>query len=373
MLNKAMNAVVTHGVTVNDDLLPPELLADLQEYFERHVTWTFGSQSDRSEMQFGHWNHDFVHALPSSQKNYEQALFELEHGSVLVRLWLLLKDTLLKGHQLVRFYANAHTYGVEGYPHIDNRTDNNYSTVLYLNPEWDIEWAGETVVANEFKDITHAVLPKPGRAITFNARLWHASRSVSRRCPALRVCLVIKTRLQSDDENMCFKDHISFLSQTGAADQAHSGRSSLLDHLLGTANILRKIGAAEEVQLAGMYHSIYSTRSFRHVTIPMEDKDQVVSRIGLSAERLVRAFSVLPRPSLLNEALVEKGEHWLEYVWPLVADYPELQDLEKNDLPGIMQLEFANLVEQKALDLYPVIGRYAIKMRWLSENGYLAG
>ncbi|RON72528.1 DUF6817 domain-containing protein [Pseudomonas fluorescens] len=372
MLNDALRPIDSVGIAVNDGLLSADMLLELQDYFEKSVSWTFGSQSDRGEMQFGHWNYDFVNALPNSQKNYEQVLFELPEAGVLTRVWLTLKETLLKGHQLVRLYANAHTYGVEGYPHIDNRTDNNYSTVLYLNPQWDIEWAGETIIANEFKDVTHAVLPKPGRAVTFNGRLWHASRSVSRRCPALRVCLVIKTRLPAACKIDDVDEHLAFLSRYGAADQAHSGRSTLRDHLLGTAKILNKLGASHSVQMAGMYHSVYSTQSFRHVTIPDESRDEVVKMIGRAAERLVRAFSVLPRPQMLSQALIEKGEDWIDYVWLLLADFPELKDLQKADVSGLMQLEFANLVEQKGLHLYPAIGKYASKCGWLSSNGYLA-
>lgn len=371
MLSNYFNPINTHGTAVNDEILSSELFSELQSFFEKEVTWTFGSQSDRSEMQYSHWNYDFINALPDSQTNYEDALFDLGAEHILTKVWLLLKDTLLKEHQLVRLYANAHTYGVEGYPHIDNRTDDNYSTILYLNPEWDIEWAGETIIANEFKDVIHAVLPKPGRAVTLNGRLWHASRSVSRRCPALRVCLVIKTRLKTISEDETFSDHISFLSQYGADTQAHSGRSSLLDHLMGTMAILRKTGASEHLQLAGLYHSVYSTVSFTKVTIPLDEKSKVIDMIGEKSERLIRAFSVLKRPKLLNQALLSHGDAWLQHLWIELEVHPLLGDLEKNDLEDLLHIEFANLVEQKSLHLYPEIGKYAIKQEWLNENGFL--
>lgn len=371
MLTNDFNYINENGIAVNDKILSPDLFNDLQIFFEKNVSWTFGSQSDRKEQQFSHWNHDFINALPSSQTNYEQVLYKQENVEVLVKIWLRLKETILKGHELVRLYANGHTYGVEGYPHIDNRSMNNYSTVLYLNPAWCLEWAGETIIANELQDVTHAVLPKPGRMITFNGRLWHSSRSVSRRCPALRVCLVIKTRVACSDEKQHFHEHLEFLSRHGTERQVHSGRSTLQDHLVGTATILRKTGANEIIQLAGLYHSIYSTRSFQHVTIPHEDKAKVVEMIGDKAERLVRAFSILPRPRLLNQSLIDNTDNWQEAIWDSLKEYPMLQDLRQEDLYGLMHLEFANLVEQKGLHLYPEIGKYAIEQGWLNKDGYM--
>ena len=108
-------------------------------------------------------------------------------------LWLKLKDDTLNGHSLVRCYANAHTFGVEGYPHTDSRLPGNYTTIVYINPIWKPEWAGETVFINDLGDITQAVLPKPGRMVVFDGRVMHAARGLSRVCPAMRATLMFKT------------------------------------------------------------------------------------------------------------------------------------------------------------------------------------
>lgn len=105
----------------------------------------------------------------------------------------------------MRCYANAHTFGVEGYPHVDSRKPGNYTTIFYINPVWKPEWAGETIFMNDLGDIAHAVLPKPGRMVLFDGRIIHAARAVTRICPAMRVTLMFKTRApgaESDAEQV---------------------------------------------------------------------------------------------------------------------------------------------------------------------------
>lgn len=94
----------------------------------------------------------------------------------------------------MRCYANAHTFGIEGYPHTDSRKPGNVTTIFYINPQWKPEWAGETVFINDLGDIAHAVLPRPGRAVVFDGTIVHSARAVTRLCPALRVTLMFKTR-----------------------------------------------------------------------------------------------------------------------------------------------------------------------------------
>lgn len=146
-----------------DDLLVGEQLNEIQLFFQNQVLWKFGWQSDRDRTPFGHWNHDFLKTRRTNQADYEHVLRDGADLAPLNDLWLRLKSEHLPEHTLVRCYANAHTFGVEGYPHSDSRKPGNHTVVIYLNPTWRADWAGETVFFNDAGDIFQAVLPKPGR------------------------------------------------------------------------------------------------------------------------------------------------------------------------------------------------------------------
>jgi hypothetical protein len=169
-------------------------LRDLQGFFERQVSWTFGWQSNRDKVPFGHWNHDFLGTSRTNQVNADHVLFEDPDLQPLRSIWQRLKQEVCPDHHLVRCYANAHTFGVEGFVHTDSRLPGNYTAIIYVNPAWQPEWAGETVFLNDEGDICKAVLPKPGRLVFFDGRVRHAARALSRVCPALRVTLMFKTK-----------------------------------------------------------------------------------------------------------------------------------------------------------------------------------
>jgi hypothetical protein len=176
-----------------DDYIEPELMKALQDYFQANVLWTYGWLSDKDKAPFSHWNHDFLKTKSTNQEDQQQILIDHQAHGPIRDLWLKLKADTLKDHGLVRCYANAHTFGIEGYPHTDSRTPGNYTTICYINPGWKPEWAGETVFFNDLGDIAHAILPKPARVITFDGRIIHTARGLSRICPAMCVTLMFKT------------------------------------------------------------------------------------------------------------------------------------------------------------------------------------
>lgn len=186
-----------------DDYLPTDQLSAVQDFFQTNVFWTYGWPSNKDKTPFGHWNHDFLQTHRTNQEDHEHLLLANPDLAPILALWLKLKEEHLRGHSLVRCYANAHTFGVEGYPHVDSRKPGNYTTIFYVNPMWKPEWAGETVFLNDMGDIANAVLPKPGRIVMFDGRVTHAARALSRICPAMRVTLMFKTRVpgaESDSE-----------------------------------------------------------------------------------------------------------------------------------------------------------------------------
>lgn len=94
--------------------------------------------------------------------------------------------------RVVRQYANGHTYGLGGQPHLDDVRPGSYTLLYYPNPEWKDGWEGETVFYDDDGEIALAVRPRPNRAVFFDSRILHAGRAPSRLCPALRVTVAYK-------------------------------------------------------------------------------------------------------------------------------------------------------------------------------------
>ena len=347
-------------IEIIDDFLSTEEQRHIHRYFEKNVAWYFGSQSDREAMPFGHWNFDFLQSDPRNEIDLESQLGLEPKFKLIANLWQRIKTELRPGHRLVRCYANAHTFGVEGYPHVDSRKPGHCTTLVYVNPLWAPEWAGETVFFNEAGDIIQSALPRPGRLALFDGRIIHAARAVTRRCPALRVSLIFKSQGEVAEKTSVDPEHKAFLLANGADEVEHSGYT-LMDHLEGVHRILTLAKCPEHVCAAGLYHSAYGTKVMHVVTIDHARRDEVKSRIGEPAERLAWAFCNLERPSLLESALATNELSFLKGWCP---------DNERDVFfKELVQIEIANLIEQKSLYRYPNLARFAVREKFLDAHG----
>jgi len=113
---------------------------------------------------------------------------------------------------------------------------------------------------------------------------------------------------------------IEFLLDNGAAENAHSGRD-LIDHLLGTAELLMQWECDKDLVLAGLCHSIYGTDSYHTVTIDPSKRDEVRALIGEKAEALAWEFGNRKNPR--------------------ITSFIENKELD------LVIIECANLIEQK--------------------------
>ena len=86
---------------------------------------------------------------------------------------------------------------------------------------------------------------------------------------------------------------IDFLKSTQTDTKSHSG-TTLIEHLKGVHDILKKGGAPQYLQDAGLFHSIYGTTVFKHEST--SNRDLVRELIGEQAEELVYEFSKLETP-----------------------------------------------------------------------------
>ncbi len=121
---------------------------------------------------------------------------DLEGIGAIDRAWAHLKPRCeaLAGHglQVVRQYANGHTYGLGGQIHTDDQRAHFYTLLFYPMLTWDPGWGGETVFHQPNGDILASLLPRPNRAAFFDSRIPHAGRASNRSFGGLRVTVAFK-------------------------------------------------------------------------------------------------------------------------------------------------------------------------------------
>jgi hypothetical protein len=98
---------------------------------------------------------------------------------------------------------------------------------------------------------------------------------------------------------------VDFLRAEGIEDIAHTGKT-YLGHLVNVHTLMRRQGCAEDVCVAGMFHSIYGTEKFQGFTLPLTRRDELRRLIGARAERLAYCNCAMDRASF-DEALASDG------------------------------------------------------------------
>lgn len=93
-----------------------------------------------------------------------------------------------------------------------------------------------------------------------------------------------------------FERQVEFLNSRGAAAQPHFS-SSLIQHLLGTREILLSWQASPVLYTAGLFHSVYGTESFQVSIVDLAERVLVREIVGAECEQIVYYFSVMTRDS----------------------------------------------------------------------------
>jgi SM-20-related protein len=180
---------------VYDELIDPDLLEPVETII-RNRGFRYGWHSSKNII-YSHWNMGFS-ATGNPSKNRKDIRSEVP--KVLLELWQSIQPIVCPNSPvLIRAYCNAYTYGNDGYVHKDSDFENDMTIIIYLNQQWQIDWAGETVLFDK-GEIIHAILPKYRRLIVFRSNLEHVGRSVSRVCPVLRGVLVFKSRPEETEK-----------------------------------------------------------------------------------------------------------------------------------------------------------------------------
>ena len=119
---------------------------------------------------------------------------------------------------------------------------------------------------------------------------------------------------------------IDFLKQLGS-DKVKHRNQSLLEHLIGVRDILKKWGAPEYVQDGGLFHSIYGTTFFHLQTTT--DRDAVRDLIGEKAEELAYWFCFLDPPRSQRISILENEQLKKDL---LLIDKANAEDMAKTNM-----------------------------------------
>jgi hypothetical protein len=297
--------------------------------------WTYGWRSNHA-IGYAHWNQ-----LIADHEIIENGLDIIDRlpAGVFTTAWQYIQENHFPNSTLLRCYANAHTYGTEGYPHVDSIRSQDKTIVIYLNKTWQREWAGETSIFLQ-NNIEQSVLPKYNRAVIFPGAMAHVSRNVTRICPNLRTTLMFKIAPKNSDLDRDTAQRFLIELET---DKVPHGRRTLARHCLCVYDLLKNANQDAATCLGGAFHSIFGTNSFKTVTIQQEEKTRLVQVIGQEAADIAELFGTIRRPQTLETAL---QNNTLE----VMSSLDTTITVTEKQLNALCMIECANLVDQSLLD-----------------------
>lgn len=138
-----------------------------------------------------------------------------------------------------------------------------------------------------------------------------------------------------------FESYLKFLRQYSADKNPHS-TGSLMDHLLGTCEILRQWDASHEICLAGLFHSVYGTESYVERLVGLNLRNDVAKLIGEDAELIAFLFGVMEKETFYdNLRLASKNRSVICRIDGKVLNISERQFI------GLCHIILANWFEQR--------------------------
>lgn len=136
--------------------------------------------------------------------NHRKLNIELKKSNKIDKILFDKADEIIEQNNLKEFvtlkraYASGYTHGTIHDLHCDDgaQSFNEIFTVMfYLNKEWNVNFAGETVFYYSQIEKIDAILPRPGRAVLFDGAVPHLARDPSRLCPELRMIATFKYKV----------------------------------------------------------------------------------------------------------------------------------------------------------------------------------
>ena len=147
------------------------------------------------------------------------------------------------------------------------------------------------------------------------------------------------------DSKAPLKAGIEYLKSIECHTVSHSKRT-LLDHLIGTYNLLQGWDASESVCLAGLFHSVYGTEGFHATLAGIPDRKIIVNIIGREAEALAWLFGIRTNQSFWEQVrvLIQQPDVSAFTLVDRLTEQPV--PCTRNQLLDVINLVLANAIDQ---------------------------
>ena len=175
-----INSITIEGkkITVFDNLFTAEDLDALaRRFYNAPFNKTEIARPDTGG--YPHWAHEF------SIEQLQDELFWKRSAQALTQIGELTK------WRPYRAYVNYAGFGDTMFSHVDATTE-EMTCLIFAMPQWQIDWAGETIFYDSQDEAAFTCVPRPGRIVLFDGRLKHAGRPPARVCYHSRFTIAIK-------------------------------------------------------------------------------------------------------------------------------------------------------------------------------------
>jgi Rps23 Pro-64 3,4-dihydroxylase Tpa1-like proline 4-hydroxylase len=148
----------------------------------------------------GKWN---LQSSSTEFKNKKFLQMDINDNPLTKSIIKILETHLNKKFHLHRCYLNGQFFGIPGAPHVDSIDKHEYTFLLYLNPNWEITWGGQTIFFDKSYDverkemITHTqnvktYYPNKKLSLFFPGNIEHYAECPSKDCDELRISMAFK-------------------------------------------------------------------------------------------------------------------------------------------------------------------------------------
>jgi SM-20-related protein len=177
----------------HENALPDEVRGNVYNFL--HLPgWETGWKSNSKRDGYSFLHKHYAGHRKTNAEAYDCEVELQEAAPVVHDAWLRVRDKIFAGHKLVRCYANALAYGMDGTVHSDASEPGNFTAVYYPHERWSPNWGGETMFYNQGENrIIACFFPRPNSIAVFDGRMPHRANGVTRSYPGMRITLMFKT------------------------------------------------------------------------------------------------------------------------------------------------------------------------------------